>query len=139
MGIICCSWLMTDYTMRVRTMYQGYIERVDAFFDQLIPLVTELQFTRGNGAIIAVQVPNPFYRSRKCYINSILNGGFRDKVENEYGAFGVGDNPRDTEYLIHLRDEMIRLGVVELFFTSDTPSNSGQLGAIPGGSLILFS
>ncbi len=60
-------------------------------------------------------------------------------MENEYGAFGVGDNPRDTEYLIHLRDEMIRLGVVELFFTSDTPSNSGQLGAIPGGSLILFS
>ena len=134
MGIICCSWLMTDYTMRVRTMYQGYIERVDAFFDQLIPLVTELQFTRGNGAIIAVQVPNPFYRSRKCYINSILNGGFHNKVENEYGAFGYGDQPRDKVYLKHLRDKMTALGIESMYLTSDDPTATHDWGAIDGGT-----
>ena len=42
--------------MRVRTMYQGYIERLDLYMDKLIPLVTDLQFTQGNGSIIAVQV-----------------------------------------------------------------------------------
>lgn len=54
------------------------------------------------------------------------------QVENEYGAFGVGTEPRDTEYLIHLRDKMIELGAVEMFFTSDTPTNNNDLGAIPG-------
>jgi hypothetical protein len=54
------------------------------------------------------------------------------QVENEYGAFGVGDEPRDTEYLIHLRDKMIALGATEMFFTSDTPTNNGDLGAVPG-------
>jgi hypothetical protein len=54
------------------------------------------------------------------------------QVENEYGAFGVGDEPRDTEYLIHLRDKMIELGATEMFFTSDTPTKNGDLGAVPG-------
>lgn len=56
----------------------------------------------------------------------------RCQVENEYGAFGVGDEPRDTEYLIHLRDKMIELGSTEMFFTSDTPSKNSNLGAVPG-------
>ena len=30
------------------------------------------------------------------------------------------------------RDKMIELGVKEMFFTSDTPSNNGDLGAVPG-------
>jgi hypothetical protein len=54
------------------------------------------------------------------------------QVENEYGAFGVRDEPRDTQYLIHLRDKMIELGVREMFFTSDTPTKNADLGAIPG-------
>lgn len=53
-------------------------------------------------------------------------------MENEYGVFGEGEEPRDTEYLIHLRDKMVQLGATEMFFTSDTPSNYGQLGSIPG-------
>ena len=41
--------------MRVRTNYGPYQERAFAFFEKLIPLVTNLQFTSG-GPIIAVQV-----------------------------------------------------------------------------------
>ena len=55
-------------------------------------------------------------------------------MENEYGAFGVGDEPRDTEYLIHLKTKMEETGIEGLFFTSDTPSTYGQLGTIPGGT-----
>jgi hypothetical protein len=54
------------------------------------------------------------------------------QVENEYGAFGEGSEPRDTQYLIHLRDKMIELGATEMFFTSDTPTNNADLGAVPG-------
>lgn len=44
----------------------------------------------------------------------------------------MGDEPRDTQYLIHLRDKMIELGATEMFFTSDTPSKYGEFGAVPG-------
>ena len=87
------SWLMIDTSMQVRTSYPPYISRVDLYFDQLLPLVTDLQFTRGNGPIIAVQ------------------------IENEYGAFGYGDQPRDKVYLAHLRDKMTSLGVESMYFT----------------------
>ena len=42
------------------------------------------------------------------------------------------DEPGDTQYLIHLRDKMIELGATEMFFTSDTPTNNADLGAVPG-------
>jgi len=102
------SWLMIDTSMQVRTSYPPYISRVDLYFDQLLPLVTDLQFTRGNGPIIAVQ------------------------IENEYGAFGYGDQPRDKVYLAHLRDKMTSLGVESMYFTSDTPTNSRDWGSIEG-------
>ncbi len=60
-------------------------------------------------------------------------------MENEYGAFGVGDEPRDTEYLIHLKTKMEQTGIEGLFFTSDTPSTYGELGTIPGGMLSKIS
>ena len=50
------SWLLRDPTLSIRTMHRGFIERVDVFFEQLIPLIANLQFTKGNGPIIAVQV-----------------------------------------------------------------------------------
>lgn len=93
--------------MKVRTSYKPFTDLADAYFAQVFQRAANLQFTRGNGPIIAFQ------------------------VENEYGAFVVGDQP-DTPYLVHLRDTMVRLGAVELFMTSDTPSKNGQLGAIPG-------
>lgn len=52
------SWLLRDPTMHVRTSYGPYIERVDKFFQNLIPLVKNMQFTSSEkiNPIIAVQV-----------------------------------------------------------------------------------
>ena len=102
------SWLLRDANMKVRTSYKPFTDVVDNYFAQIYQRINSLQFTKGDGPIIAFQ------------------------VENEYGAFGVGDEPRDTQYLIHLRDTMVRLGASEMFLTSDTPSKYGQLGTIPG-------
>ncbi|XP_046649985.1 beta-galactosidase-1-like protein 2 [Daphnia pulicaria] len=102
------SWLLRDPEMKVRTSYPGYLQVADDYLTQVFSRVVNLQFQKGDGPIIAFQ------------------------VENEYGAFGVGDEPRDTEYLIHLRDKMIELGATEMFFTSDTPTKNGDLGAVPG-------
>ncbi|EFX60880.1 hypothetical protein DAPPUDRAFT_341105, partial [Daphnia pulex] len=97
-------WLLRDPDMKVRTSYPGYLQVADDYLTQVFSRVVNFQFQKGDGPIIAFQ------------------------VENEYGAFGV----RDTEYLIHLRDKMIALGATEMFFTSDTPTYNGDLGAIPG-------
>jgi len=102
------SWLLRDPDMKVRSSYAPYLKAADDYFTEAIGQIGDLQFTNGDGPIIAFQ------------------------VENEFGAFGVLNNSRDTEYMIHLRDKMIDLGVQELFFTSDTPGTFGQLGTIPG-------
>ncbi|XP_071520431.1 beta-galactosidase-1-like protein 2 [Panulirus ornatus] len=102
------SYLLRDYTMQVRTYYEGFRKAAARFFDHLLPRLEDLQFTKG-GPIIAVQ------------------------IENEYGQFGYSDNPRDILYLEFLRDNLISNGFWEsLFFTSDTPIETQDLGAIPG-------
>lgn len=108
------SWLLKDPTMQVRTSYAPYIERADRFLEELIPLITNLQFSTNGGPIIAVQ------------------------VENEYGAFGYGDQPRDKAYLQHLADKMKYLGVKEMFFTSDSPEHTLDWGSIPGGTVLFY-
>lgn len=56
-------------------------------------------------------------------------------MENEYGHFGYGTDPRDIEYMEFLRDNMVANGFGEsLFFTSDSPAATQDLGAIPGGN-----
>lgn len=50
------SWLQRDPNMQVRTSYQPYLDRVKIYFDQLLPQVSDLQFARGTGPIIAIQV-----------------------------------------------------------------------------------
>ena len=55
------------------------------------------------------------------------------QVENEYGAFGYGDFPRDLKYLEFVKEQLLQNGVVELFFTSDSPRYSEDMGALPGG------
>lgn len=49
------SYLLRDPNMRVRTAYQPYLDRVKVYFDNLLPLVSDLQFSQG-GPIIALQV-----------------------------------------------------------------------------------
>ncbi|CAL4069324.1 unnamed protein product, partial [Meganyctiphanes norvegica] len=102
------SWLLRDHTMHLRSYYEGYRTAAAAFFDALLPLVNDLQFTNG-GPIIMVQ------------------------IENEFGHFGYEDFPRDTLYLEFLQENLISNGMGEsLFFTSDSVSGTGDLGSLPG-------
>jgi beta-galactosidase len=87
------AWLLADENVRLRTTDPGYLAAVDQWFDQLIPVLAELQATRG-GPVVAVQ------------------------IENEYGSFGD-----DPEYLDHLRKGLINRGVDALLFTADGPED----------------
>ena len=55
------------------------------------------------------------------------------KIENEYGAFGYDDFPRDTAYLESLKLTLEHFGIESLLFTSDSPKNSADLGSVEGG------
>ncbi|XP_043214981.1 beta-galactosidase-1-like protein 2 isoform X2 [Amphibalanus amphitrite] len=101
------SYLLRKYNIHVRSSDEYYMDRERKWLAELLPRVAGLQFTRG-GSIIAVQ------------------------VENEYGAFGYGDFPRDLKYLEHVKQQLELNGVVELLFTSDSPRYSADLGALPG-------
>ncbi|NUP48620.1 MAG: beta-galactosidase [Catenulispora sp.] len=85
------AWLLADGDVRLRTADPGFLAAVDQWFDQLVPVLAELQVSRG-GPVVAVQ------------------------IENEYGSFGD-----DPEYLGHLRKGLIGRGIDALLFTSDGP------------------
>ena len=90
--------------MKVRQNYQPYLDRVKIYFDQLLPLVVDLQFTRG-GPIIAAQ------------------------IENEYASF----SPGSKEYLQFIRDVFYENGLDCLHYTSDNSfGGDGQSGTLPG-------
>lgn len=100
------SWLLRYEGLKIRTNDVLYIKFVERYFKRLFELVGPLQFTKG-GAIIAIQ------------------------IENEYGNTKEDGKEVDTGYLETLKSLFIENGLVELFFTSDTPS-SGFSGTIPG-------
>ena len=87
------GWLLADENMRLRCNYGPYLQKVDAYFDVLIPKIVPHLCTHG-GPVIAVQ------------------------VENEYGSYG-----NDKQYLRHIRDGLVRRGVDCLLFTSDGPQD----------------
>ncbi|WP_130858702.1 glycoside hydrolase family 35 protein [Gracilibacillus phocaeensis] len=96
------SWLLADRNMRLRSSFQPFLEKVDAYFDRLLPLLKPYLSTNG-GPVIAMQ------------------------IENEYGSFG-----NDTAYLEYLRDSMRTRGMDVLLFTSDGAEDSMlQGGMIP--------
>ncbi|ELU09030.1 hypothetical protein CAPTEDRAFT_226658 [Capitella teleta] len=68
------SWLLHDPEMKVRTSYPPYLEAVDAYLAKILPLVNDLQMSKG-GPIIAVQ------------------------LENEYGSYGD-----DLDYKLFLKN-----------------------------------
>jgi len=84
------SWLLKDPNMKVRTTYKPYIKAVVDYFDQLLPIINELQYQNG-GPIIAVQ------------------------LENEYGSYF-----KDSSYLPFLKKLFISKGIKELLFISDS-------------------
>ena len=57
------------------------------------------------------------------------------QIENEYGAFGYDDFPRDTAYLESLKDALGQFGIESLLFTSDSPKGTQDFGSIPGGTI----
>ena len=56
------------------------------------------------------------------------------QIENEYGAFGYDDYPRDTQYLHSLKLALESYGMESLLFTSDSPKNSFDYGTTDGGT-----
>ena len=83
------AWLLGDPAMELRSMYRGFTEAVDRFFDYLLPILVPLQKVNG-GPIIAVQ------------------------VENEYGSYG-----KDIDYMMYIKKALISRGIKEMLFTSD--------------------
>ncbi|MEQ4486609.1 glycoside hydrolase family 35 protein [Cohnella silvisoli] len=97
------AWLLQYPDIRLRCMDPVYLEKVDSYYDVLIPRLMPLLSTNG-GPIIAMQ------------------------IENEYGSYG-----NDAAYLTYLKDVLIKRGVDVLLFTSDGPENGMlQGGTIPG-------
>lgn len=87
------AWLLKYTNIRLRTMDPTYIEKVDRYYDNLIPVFAP--YLRSNGGnIIAVQ------------------------IENEYGSYG-----NDSKYLAHLEEALRSRGVKEQLFTSDGPTH----------------
>lgn len=56
------------------------------------------------------------------------------KIENEFGAFGYEDYPRDTQYLLSLKSVLETSGIESLLFTSDSPKLTGDFGSLEGGT-----
>ncbi|WP_342562590.1 glycoside hydrolase family 35 protein [Paenibacillus sp. FSL R7-0345] len=96
------AWLLKS-GMGLRCMDAGYLEKVDRYYDVLIPLLVPLLCTNG-GPVVAVQ------------------------VENEYGSYG-----NDTAYLKYVRDGLISRGVDCLLFTSDGPTDEMLIGGTVEG------
>lgn len=87
------AWLLADKNMRIRSAYQPFLDKVDRYYDELLPRIKPHLSTNG-GSVIALQ------------------------IENEYGSFG-----NDKQYLRHIKDAMIERGMDVLLFTSDGPTD----------------
>ena len=87
------SWLLQYPDIHLRCMDSLYLEKVDHYYDELIPRLVSL-LTSNGGPVIAMQ------------------------IENEYGSYG-----NDTAYLEYLKDGLIKRGVDVLLFTSDGPTD----------------
>ncbi|MDN5899477.1 MAG: beta-galactosidase [Brachybacterium sp.] len=99
------GWILADRNLRLRNRNAPYLQLVDDWFDQLIPVIAERQAARG-GNVVMVQ------------------------VENEYGSFGD-----DKVYLAHLRDGLLARGIEELLVTSDGPARMWLTGGTVDGAL----
>ncbi|CAG7717941.1 unnamed protein product [Allacma fusca] len=92
------SWLQRDPELKVRQYSAPYLERVEKFYQALLPQLVDLQFTRG-GPIIGLQ------------------------IENEYGSFDAVSK----DYVQYLVDLVKSLGFNRtLLYTSDGVGNGDR-------------
>ena len=59
------------------------------------------------------------------------------QIENEYGAFGYDDHPRDKPYLRFVKTVLESNGIESLLFTSDSPKLTADWGSLDGGEHII--
>ncbi len=96
-------WLQTEDDLEIRCSNPTYMKYFERYLEHLFEEIRPLLCTNG-GPIIMVQ------------------------CENEYGYYGD-----DKEYLNHLRESYIKLGIDVPLFTSDGTSKTDLLdGSIPG-------
>ena len=86
-------WLLRYPDIQLRCMNQTYLDKVDRYFDRLIPIIASAQ-TEVGGPVIMVQ------------------------VENEYGSYG-----NDSVYIRYLAEGMKNRGITSVLFTSDGGNN----------------
>ena len=96
------AWLLNT-SAKLRTSDPCFLDKVEAYYKHLLPLLTPLQITNG-GPIIAMQ------------------------IENEYGSYG-----NDQKYLQALRSMLIQQGVNVQLFTSDGPTDLMLRGGMAEG------
>lgn len=82
-------WLLKYDSIQLRCMNDTYLEKVDAYFDKIIPIIASCQIENG-GSVIMVQ------------------------VENEYGSYGD-----DSEYIRYIAAGLRARGITAELFTSD--------------------
>ncbi len=82
-------WLLKYDDIELRCMNERYLQKVDAFFDKVIPIIADCQLDNG-GSVIMVQ------------------------VENEYGSYGD-----DLEYMRYIAAGLRKRGITAELFTSD--------------------
>jgi beta-galactosidase len=75
-------WLTTKKEIRYRSADPVFLQYVDKYFDQIIPIIDEFQLTK-NGTVIMVQ------------------------IENEFQSYGKPDKL----YMEYLRDDMVARGI----------------------------
>ncbi len=96
------AWLLAEPEMKLRCYNKPFLDRVDAYYDVLLPKLKPFLCTSG-GPIIAMQ------------------------IENEYGSYG-----NDKQYLAYLKNSMELRGMNVLLFTSDGPTDCMlQGGTLP--------
>ncbi len=101
------SWLLRDPNMFFRSNYKPLLDAVEKYYNKLMAVVKNFQFTSNGGPIIALQ------------------------IENEFSNFGnTINNPSDADYLKALENFVRKNGFNELLFTSDP--NIAKHGTLPG-------
>ena len=90
----CCSWLLHDPFMKVRSSYQSYMDAVENYFNQLLPLVVDLQVIRRFMTMTFILIFNIGCRPVSCILEFIILACIAHyRIENILLGFMHGKNP----------------------------------------------